>query len=66
MAKSYADQMGILYMERQCWCRFLLKILKNSCCEETSAKSGQNVNELFHELLDLLANENVWTGKSIV
>ena len=32
MAKSYADQMGILYME-------------------TSAKSGQNVNELFHEWL---------------
>ncbi|CAK9023651.1 unnamed protein product [Durusdinium trenchii] len=31
MAKSYADQMGILYME-------------------TSAKSGQNVNELFHEI----------------
>mgnify|MGYP002803641238 FL=1 len=31
MAKNYADQMGILYME-------------------TSAKSGQNVNELFHEI----------------
>ncbi|CAJ1331935.1 unnamed protein product [Effrenium voratum] len=31
MARSYADQMGILYME-------------------TSAKSGLNVNEIFHEI----------------
>merc|ERR1719229_1241795 len=31
MAKAYADQMNILYME-------------------TSAKTGQNVNELFHEV----------------
>eukprot|EP00440_Ansanella_granifera_P066208 gb/GFBE01071813.1/.p1 GENE.gb/GFBE01071813.1/~~gb/GFBE01071813.1/.p1 ORF type:complete len:201 (+),score=64.97 gb/GFBE01071813.1/:1-603(+) len=30
-ARTYADQMGILYME-------------------TSAKSGQNVNEIFHEI----------------
>eukprot|EP00440_Ansanella_granifera_P028946 gb/GFBE01031443.1/.p1 GENE.gb/GFBE01031443.1/~~gb/GFBE01031443.1/.p1 ORF type:complete len:202 (+),score=60.77 gb/GFBE01031443.1/:1-606(+) len=31
VARAYAEQMGILYME-------------------TSAKSGQNVNELFHEI----------------